>query len=172
VFFAIDRANPNFHNDLREWLVAATINLNLQTEELELRRKLQINARIVFLIQETALLQPEDFRGVRDNFGNLQAGAIVTAIDDSLYLDYIATAPWNLIPTLPKYCQGAASSLIRSIVRESLERGYNGRIIVDVTGSFGFYQKMGFVDTGRGSENIPEMVLTSAAAHKLIEENV
>jgi hypothetical protein len=172
VFFAIDRANPNIHNELSEWIVAATINLNLQTEELELRRRLQINARIVFLIQETALLQPEDFRGVKDDLGNLQAGAIVTEIDDSLYLDYIATAPWNLIPILPKYCQGAASSLIRSIVRESLDRGYNGQIIVDVTGSVGFYQKMGFVDTGRGSANIPEMVLTAEAAQKLIEENV
>ncbi len=172
MFFAVNRANPNVHNELSKWLVAATINLNLQTEELQLRRRLQINARIVFLIQEIALLQPEDFRGVRDNLDNLQAGAIVSAIDDSLYLDYIATAPWNLRPTLSKYCQGAASSLIRSIVRESLERGYNGRIIVDVTGSIGFYQKMGFVDTGRGSENIPEMLLISAAAQKLIEEDV
>ena len=73
MFFAIDRANPNVHSELSEWLVAATINLNLQIEELELRRRLQINARIVFLIQETALLQPEDFRGVSDNLGNLQA---------------------------------------------------------------------------------------------------
>lgn len=172
MFFGIERANPNVHNELSEWLVAATINLNLQTDEPELQTRLQINARIVFLIQETALLQPEDFRGVIDDLGNLQAGAIVTEIDDSLYLDYIATAPWNLRPTLPKYCQGAASSLIRSIVRESLDRGYNGRIIVDVTGSIGFYQKMGFVDTGRGSDNIPEMLLTSEAAQKLIEENV
>jgi hypothetical protein len=61
VFFAIDRAEPNVHDELREWLVAATINLNSQTEELDLLRKLQINARIVALIQETALLQPEDF---------------------------------------------------------------------------------------------------------------
>ena len=172
MFFAIDRAKLNIYSELREWIVAATINLNLQTEDLALRRRLQVNARIVFLIQETALLQPEDFRGVRDDLGNLQAGAIVSALDDSLYLDYIATAPWNLRPTLPKYCQGAASSLIRSIVRESLDRGYNGRIIVDVTGSIGFYQKMGFIDTGRGSENIPEMLLTSEAAQKLIEENV
>jgi hypothetical protein len=31
---------------------------------------------------------------------------------------------------------------------------------------------MGFVDTGAGSVNIPEMVLTTEAAKKLIEENV
>jgi hypothetical protein len=172
VFFSIDRAEPNVHDELREWLVAATINLNSQTEELELLRKLQTNARIVTLIQDTALLQPEDFRGVRDERGTLQAGAIVTAMDDHLYLDYIATAPWNLIATLPKYRKGAATNLICSIVRESFDRGYNGRIIVDVAGSAGFYQKMGFVETGAGSVNIPEMVLTSEAASKLIEENV
>jgi Glu-tRNA(Gln) amidotransferase subunit E-like FAD-binding protein len=31
---------------------------------------------------------------------------------------------------------------------------------------------MGFVETGEGSVNIPEMVLTSEAAKKLLEENV
>ena len=172
MFFAIDEADANIHNKLREWLVTATINLNSRTDDLELQRKLQINARIIFLIQETALLQPEDFRGVRDDSGNLQAGAIVSAIDDHLYLDYIATAPWNLIPTLPKHSKGAAKSLIRSISRESFDRGYNGRILVDVAGSAEFYKKIGFVETGEGSVNIPEMVLTTEAAKKLIEENV
>jgi hypothetical protein len=172
VFFAIERADIDIHNQLREWLVVATNSLNLQTEDLELLRKLQINARVAFLIQETALLQPEDFRGIKDEIGHLQAGSIVTAMDDHLYLDYIATAPWNLIATLPKYCRGAAKSLIFSIVRESFGRGYNGRIIVDAAGSAGFYKKMGFVETGEGSISIPEMVLTSEAAQTLIEEDV
>jgi hypothetical protein len=47
----------------------------------------------------------------------------------------------------------------------------DGRIIVDVAGSAGFYKKMGFVETGEGSIDIPEMVLTTEAAKKLIEEN-
>ena len=172
MFFVVDRADAYVHDELRKWLVGATINLNSQTDDLELLRRLQINARIIFLIQETALLQPEDFRGVRDNSGNLQAGTIVSAIDDYLYLDYIATAPWNLIATLPKHSKGAAKSLIRSISRERFDRGYNGRIILAVAGSAGFYKKMGFVETGEGSVNIPEMVLTTEAAKKLIEENV
>jgi hypothetical protein len=172
VFFTIDEADSNIHNELREWLVTATINLNSLFDDLELLKKLQINARIIFMIQETALLQPEDFRGVMDNSGNLQAGAIVSEMDDHLYLDYIATAPWNLIANLQKHSKGAAKSLIRSISRESFDRGYNGRIIVDVVGSAGFYKKMGFVETGEGSVNIPEMVLTSEAAKKLLEENV
>jgi hypothetical protein len=113
LFFSVYRADSHVHDELRKWLVVATVNLNSQTDDLELLRRLQINARIIFLIQETALLQPEDFRGVRDNSGNLQAGAIVRAIDDHLYLDYIATAPWNLIATLPKHSKGAAKSLIQ-----------------------------------------------------------
>lgn len=172
MFFAIDRADTNIYNQLREWLVVAIDSINAQTDNLELLRKLQINARIILLIQETALLQPEDFRGVKDEIGHLQAGAIVTAMDDHLYLDYIATAPWNLVEISPKHIRGAAKSLVCSIARESFERGYNGRIIVDAAGSAGFYQKMGFVETGEGSINIPEMVLTSEAAHKLIEEDV
>jgi hypothetical protein len=123
VFYVVDRADSHVHDELREWLLVATINLNSQTDDLELLRRLQINARIIFLIQETALLQPEDFRGIRDSSGNLQAGAIVSAIDDYLYLDYIATAPWNLIANLPNHSKGAATSLIRSISRESFDRG-------------------------------------------------
>lgn len=172
MFFAIDLADALVHSQLREWLFATTTNLNVQTNDLELLRRIQTNARLISLIQETALLQPADFRGIRDERGTLQAGAIVTEMNDHLYLDYIATAPWNLIPTLPNYCQGAAKSLIHSIVRESLDRGYNGRIIVDAVGSAGFYRKMGFVETGEGSVNAPEMVLTSEAAKKLMEENV
>jgi hypothetical protein len=173
VFFLVHQANPTVHEELREWLASASINLTrLQSNDVELERRLKINARVVFLIQETTLLQPEDFRGVRDDLENLQAGSIVTAIDDYLYLDYIATAPWNLISTLPKHTKGAAKSLIYWIVRESFDRGYNGRIIVDVVGSAGFYHKMGFVETGEGSINAPEMVLTSAAAKKLMEEYV
>jgi hypothetical protein len=173
VFFIVNRANPTVHEELRKWLVSANINLTrLQSNDVELERRLKINARVVFLIQETALLQPEDFRGVRDDLENLQAGTIITAIDDYLYLDYIATAPWNLITTLPKYTRGAATSLIYWLVRESFDRGYNGQIIIDVAGSAGFYRKLGFVETGEGSINAPEMVLTSAAAKKLMEEYV
>ena len=172
MFFAIDKADSSIHSKLREWLVIATINLDLQTDDLELLRKLQINSRIIFLIQETALLQPEDFRGVRDNSKTLQAGAIISEMEDNLYLDYIATAPWNLIATLPKHSRGAAKSLVRAISRESFDRGYNGRIIVDVAGSSEFYKKMGFVETGEGSINIPEMILTTEAAKRLREEDV
>jgi hypothetical protein len=35
-------------------LVTATINLNSLFDDLELLKKLQINARIIFMIQETA----------------------------------------------------------------------------------------------------------------------
>jgi hypothetical protein len=51
VFFAIDTADSNIHNELSEWVLTATINLNSRIDDLELRRKLQITP-----------FPPEDYR--------------------------------------------------------------------------------------------------------------
>jgi len=56
----------------------------------------------------------------------LQAGAIVTDMDDYLYVDYMATAPWNIIRDSPRAVRRAATMLMAQIVRESIDP-YKGR---------------------------------------------
>ena len=80
MFSVINQANFTVRRDLEEWDRVAQENVNqalfaLYAEE-PIRRRIDVNARVVSFIQVEALTAPEDFRGVRDDRGNLQAGAI------------------------------------------------------------------------------------------------
>lgn len=99
-------------------------------------------------------------------------GAIVTARQDHLYLDYIATAPWNILKNTPRSVRNAATALIVELVQESMSKGYFGRIIADaVSGSASFYETIGFVRTGFGSNAAPEMELTPPEQASLLLRN-
>lgn len=55
--------------------------------------------------------------------------------------------------------------LMAHIVRESVDKGYEGRIIVDaVASSADFYRRMGFIETEESLAFAPEMILTPEAA--------
>ena len=61
--------------------------------------------------------------------------------------------------------------LMAQIVRESIDKGYGGRVVVDaVGGTADFYQRMGFIETEAGSTITPEMALTPEAARDFLDE--
>lgn len=157
---------------MEEWSTVAANNVNQAIEnDSPLRGRIEANARMISLIQEGALLQASDFRGVRARDGNLQAGAIVTDMGEYLYVDFIATAPWNITESSPKSVRRAATMLMAQIVRESIDLGYEGQIIVDaVAGTTDFYRRMGFIETGSSSASAPEMVLTPEAARDFLDD--
>lgn len=172
VFSFVDRADYTIHQELSEWSRVANSNLSRAIEDNSpLRDRVQANAGMIALIQEGALLQPEDFRGMRDRAGNLQAGAIVTDIGEYIYVDFLASAPWNITGDEPRAVRRAATMLMAQIVRESIDKGYGGRVVVDaVGGTADFYQRMGFIETEAGSTITPEMALTPEAARDFLDE--
>lgn len=116
------------------------------------------------------MLEPEDFRGARDRAGNLQAAAIVTDMDEYLYVDFIVTAPWNITGDSLRLVRRAATMLMAQIVRESIDKGKGGRIVVDaISGTADFYRRMGFIETESSSAITPEMVLTPEAAQDFLD---
>lgn len=171
MFYFVNTADSRVRSDLEEWSRVAAELVNQAIEnDLPLRSRIEANARMISLIQEGALLQAEDFRGVRDSAGNLQAGAIVTDMGKYLYVDFIVTAPWNMKEDSPKSVRRAATMLMAQIVRESIDLGYEGRIIVDaVASSADFHRRMGFIETGSSSAFAPEMVLTPEAARDFLD---
>jgi hypothetical protein len=171
VFSVVNQAEEAVHRDLEEWsrVAAKLVNQAIETGS-PLRRRIEANARLISLIQSDAVSTPENFRGVRDTNGSLQAGAIVTDMDDYLYVDYMATAPWNITRDSPRAVRRAATMLMAQIVRESIDQGYGGQIIVDAVGTADFYRTMGFIETGFGSASAPEMVLTSEAARDFLDD--
>lgn len=172
MFYFVNTADSRVRSDLEEWSGVAANNINQAIEnDSPLRGRIEANARMILLIQEGALLQAEDFRGVRARDGNLQAGAIVTDMGEYLYVDFIATAPWNITRDEPKSVRRAATMLMAHIVRESIDLGYEGRIIVDAVGSSAdFYRRMGFIETGSSLAFAPEMVLTPEAARNFLSD--
>lgn len=115
-------------------------------------------------------LKSENFRGVRDNGGNLQAAAIVGDMSDRLYLYYIVTSPWNVVRTSPKSVRDAGKTLMLELVKESISSGYEGRIMLNaLPGAISFYEEAGFVFTGEGSQGAPEMELTPLAEARVFQ---
>lgn len=172
MFSVVNQANSVVYRDLAEWSQIATELVNqVQTMpiDLQLRIRIQSNAALISMISDEILFEPDSFRGVRDTDSNLQAAAVVTDRQDHLYLDYIATAPWNILKNSPRSVRNAATALIVELVLESTSKGYFGRIIADaVSGSASFYETIGFVRTGFGSNAAPEMELTPEQASLLL----
>lgn len=166
MFFVVNQADEAVYRDLEEWSRVANSNVSRATyDDSQERDTIIANAGMIALILEGALLQQEDFRGVRDRAGNLQAGAIVTDMGEYLYVDFLASAPWNITGNSPRAVRRAATMLMAFIVRESINKGLGGRVVVDAIGSTAdFYRRMGFIETGEGSAISPEMALTSEAA--------
>lgn len=125
-------------------------------------------AKIAYLT-ETAIAQPDSFRGVMDLQGRLQAAAIVEVEADCLRVDAFTNAPWNVISNQPETLKGAATSLVESLVNESKSLGFSGRIqLYSLVRATQFYTKIGFVET-----DVPgEMELTTVAAERFLNRQI
>lgn len=103
MFSIVNLADEAILRDLEEWSTVTANNVNQAIEnDSPLRGRIEINANVISNLQIEALVSPEDFRGVRDDEGNLQAAAIVIDMDDHLFVEYLATAPWNVTQSEPR----------------------------------------------------------------------
>lgn len=110
-----------------------------------------------------AVLQHPDsdkFRGLQDNQGRLQAGAIVTDKEGYLLVNYLASAPHNMIEGHPNRVSGAGLMMIGSLIEESIAKGHGGRLILD--GQSGtalpFYRMIGFEKGEMSAETAQELL--------------
>lgn len=79
-------------------------------------------------ITERAVEEPGIFRGVRDVQNRLQAAAIVESEFDCLFIAALASAPWNILGSMPETLKGAGTSLMKELVNESKNLGFEGRL--------------------------------------------
>jgi Phage Mu protein F like protein len=118
------------------------------------------------LAQQIYQQDSEDFRGVLHN-DILQSAATVLDGLDHLYLDFIASAPWNVSTDRTSRVSGAATAVIRLVIEESIAKGYDGRIhLAAIPSSRTFYESRGFeYDVEEG-----EYRLSPAAAKALLQQ--
>jgi GNAT superfamily N-acetyltransferase len=120
---------------------------------------------IIADIAENATTEPETFRGVRDRSGRLQAAAIVHQQSDYLEVDFIATAPWNLVPDRSESIKGAGTALMEELVKESLDLGNGGRLkLYAIPRARQFYERIGLEETESG-----DWELSPQAAERFLE---
>ncbi|MUG97933.1 hypothetical protein F7734_38760 [Scytonema sp. UIC 10036] len=124
------------------------------------------NLAIIANIAENAVIDPETFRGVRDKEGRLQAAAIIRQERDYLEVDFMATAPWNILRNQPESLKGAGTSMIEELTKESRDLGFGGRLkLYAIPRARQFYANIGFVETNEG-----DWELTPEAAGRFLEE--
>lgn len=102
--------------------------------------------------------------GVYDDKGQLQAAVAYTQKSDHLYVDWLATAPWNNTQTKDTV-RGSGTQAIAAI-HKSREVGVNGAIkLMELADSTAFYDKLGF-DT----DDAGDRILTKENASKLLKK--
>ena len=105
--------------------------------------------------------------GLQDKAGNLQAMAKYSKKSDHIYVDYLATAPWNFSSNDSRRVKGAGAGAIVELINLSVQSGKKGKIkLVALDGAVPFYKHLGFKATG----GISEYVLTPENAMKVLEK--
>lgn len=103
--------------------------------------------------------------GITDKDGNLQVAAKYNLQGNNLYVDYLATAPWNFSSNDPRAVKGAGAAALAELARISQNSGKDGRIRLSaLEGAQSFYEHLGF-QYSKG-----EYSLSKANAKKLIEK--
>lgn len=108
---------------------------------------------------------PETFRGVRDKDGRLQAIASVRiAIGGDRYVEYLATAPWNIGDGDERKTKGAGTAAMTAIIHESVTKGNGAVRLAALPGAISFYERMGFKKGEEDFFGTTDMSLSATAA--------
>ena len=166
--FGVNQFDTKTDKDLTTWLKeSAAVRTKGDTAAL------RDNLGIIFEIQEKA--KKDTYLGIKDAKGNLQAASIISNEKDHIYLDYLATAPWNLSTKKHKKAvKGAGTAAMEAVIAESINKGHKGVVRLEaLPGAVAFYEKIGFVEVeSRGGFNpgVLSMELSAAAAAAFLKK--
>lgn len=122
------------------------------------------------------------FRGVRDESGLLQAGAIISRQHGVIYpdieqreylsIDPFTTPPWNCLEgvTFPETIKGAATWLMADIILEVIDTNIEGVTkLLTIDRARSFYESIGFQPNPDFDR---EMILTKEAARLFVQNQL
>ncbi|RUS99297.1 hypothetical protein DSM106972_077390 [Dulcicalothrix desertica PCC 7102] len=140
-------------------------------------------SKVEFLVD--SVIDSDDaslFRGVRDESGRLQAGAIVSRqygviypdIEQREYLsiDPFTTPPWNCLEgvAFPETIKGAATWLMADIIIEVIDTNIEGVTkLLTIDRARSFYESIGFQSNPDFDR---EMILTKEAAQLFVQNQL
>ena len=131
---------------------------------------LDIYLDVSVISESLAKQKATNIRAITDESGSMQAAAYVENRSNHLYVELLATSPWNTlaraginVDSNVQVSKGAGTEMMRQIVIESLNKGYGGEVRLEsLPGALGFYKKIGFSITETG--DLPKMKLTAKKA--------
>lgn len=146
---------------------------NLKQARVELSRLATSRRVLRFIYNRMTDAEPDlEILGLRDRRGNLQATAMVSLGPNFLYVNLIATAPWNIISVIAdeRAVRGAGRGLMELIVRYNIDRGNAGEIkLTSKRESLEFYKNLGFQKDPNSSDEL-DLVLTTQAARTFLQK--
>lgn len=181
----IRKATPEQLNKEIEKLTAKEKNVNSKINKIKakLGKKLEVlgidssqKSRVEASAQILEALGDElsdpggKFIGVKDKDGNLQALMQHDIVDGEFYVDYLATAPWNILSSHPNKKKGAGSAAIESAIQMSEKKSKNG--VVELTAlpdAVPFYKKVGFNELPPPGQPVPSMRLSAKKSKEFLE---
>jgi predicted GNAT family N-acyltransferase len=113
----------------------------------------------------------KQFLGIEDNQNNLQAVAMITNTPDYIYVNLLATAPWNTLPenSDPRMIKGAGRALIELIIKYSYQQNSRGVIKLSAyEQSLSFYQELGFIQASNSNSKL-DLILPISLVQNFIQ---
>ena len=103
---------------------------------------------------------PEDVVQVLDQDGRMQAIALHSTFGSIIQIDYLSSAPWNLIEGSPLRMRGAGTKAVQSIIDRGMQRQIEQVQTYSDKGAVDFYKTLGFsIDPAYKSASSPLMKL-------------
>jgi hypothetical protein len=113
---------------------------------------------------------PDNFVGISDDDGNLQSTALIKKKEGHIYVDFLATAPWNLGNGGAKQVKGAGITAMEAIIQKSIDSGFKGQVRLEsLPDAEAFYKKIGF-KVAKNAEGVREFRLSAAAAKDFLQK--
>ncbi len=132
------------------------------------------NSSMINEIYSNHAAKPENTRILKDAKGNMQAAASIQEKKDSLYIEYLATAPWNVKGGEAKSVKGAGTAMIEHIIQESVKKGKGGSVTLEsLPDAISFYEKIGFKNLGQAADyndGVVSMKLDAKAAQEFLKK--
>ncbi len=161
------------YEDIAKWRDFADTYQNTPGFPADWKNEVRSSRHLAGMIEFEASDRPKNFISVRDVKGRLQASAYVTSRNGYLYLELLASAPWNVarIPGDEKVVKGAGTTAIVAVIKESVKRGYGGKVQLEaLPNAVPFYEKLGFDRVpGKPGGGLPKFALSAEQADKLLK---
>ena len=164
--------NIETRKKLNQW-----IKMNSDLKKLSKRRgvkdidkeRVQAATEVIESMIEMIGNKHNNFGGVVDSNGKLQAAYIYEEREKDYYIEYLASAPWNCLESHPDKKTGAGTSAMEALIRVAISKNKGQIELESMQNAVPFYYKIGFKKQRGAAPDYPIMNLDKESAQKFLE---